>query len=272
MMVRAFHRGALGDSVLLWPRLRWWAAQGSVVELITDGEKAALAARELGIAGVDAEQPRFNDLWREDAEIQPMPGGGLVVDHTGGGPVFGVNLGRLYPGATIQREPPPRGGRSAREWAAAHLGSSPALRPNSAGPTVMHVGAGGRAKRWPLDRWLALASAARGPVRLLAGPVEREKLDAAERATFARAGGEFVGDVRALADALRSARAFVGCDSGPVHLAAQLGIPALALFGPTDPELWAPVGPRVRVLAPDSPREMSWLTVAEVMAALADDQ
>jgi ADP-heptose:LPS heptosyltransferase len=51
---------------------------------------------------------------------------------------------------------------------------------------------------------------------------------------------------------LRRARAFLGNDSGISHLAGMLGLPTLALFGPTDPALWAPLGPRVRVLRSES--------------------
>ena len=41
---------------------------------------------------------------------------------------------------------------------------------------------------------------------------------------------------------------FVGADTGPTHLAAAAGTPTLALFGPTPPERYGPVGPRVAVL------------------------
>ena len=51
-----------------------------------------------------------------------------------------------------------------------------------------------------------------------------------------------------LAQALQDSHLFVGNDSGPTHLAAMLGVPTVALFGPTDAGVWAPVGPHVRVL------------------------
>src|SRR5262249_31111811 len=38
---------------------------------------------------------------------------------------------------------------------------------------------------------------------------------------------------------------FVGADTGPTHLAAAAGTPTVALFGPTPPERFSPVGPRV---------------------------
>ena len=52
--------------------------------------------------------------------------------------------------------------------------------------------------------------------------------------------------LRVLGAVLARAGLYVGNDSGVSHLAAACGAPTLALFGPTDPALWAPVGPRVR--------------------------
>ncbi|MEK7269926.1 MAG: glycosyltransferase family 9 protein [Planctomycetota bacterium] len=47
---------------------------------------------------------------------------------------------------------------------------------------------------------------------------------------------------------LRTLDAYVGNDSGATHLSALLGVPTTALFGPTDPAVWGPVGERVRCL------------------------
>ena len=62
-----FHRGAMGDSLLLWPRLRAWRKGGEHVVLVTDGAKGRLAAREVGVEWLDVESARFNVLWREGA-------------------------------------------------------------------------------------------------------------------------------------------------------------------------------------------------------------
>jgi ADP-heptose:LPS heptosyltransferase len=55
-------------------------------------------------------------------------------------------------------------------------------------------------------------------------------------------------ELSALAGVMTQASVFVGHDSGLTHLAALLGVPTIALFGPTDPEQWAPRGAHVVVL------------------------
>jgi len=66
------------------------------------------------------------------------------------------------------------------------------------------------------------------------------------------------------------AAVFLGNDSGPTHLAAQLGVATVALFGPTDPRRWAPVGPRVTILKPDAPADMDWLGVDGAVEAVLE--
>ncbi len=289
-----FHRGALGDSVLLWPRLRVLRADGYSVTLVTDASKGRLAARELGIACADAESARFSALWREGASVVPVEGVALVVDHVGapsrdfGGSSakappdsaqehrtsWHINLARMFPGARIESAAPPTGA-VAREFSERDPRALPARRENPGGPVVMHVGAGSEDKRWPMERWLELATMARdrgGPGELIAGEVEAERLARGERAAFEAAGGRFLHSLDELADVVSGARVFVGSDSGPTHLAAQLGVATVALFGPTDPGVWGPVGPAVSVLTGPAESHMTlieWESVAARIKALA---
>jgi heptosyltransferase III len=55
-------------------------------------------------------------------------------------------------------------------------------------------------------------------------------------------------DILAVAGVLAQAQLFVGHDSGVTHLAGLIGIPTVALFGPTDPDRWAPRGTNVTVV------------------------
>lgn len=55
-------------------------------------------------------------------------------------------------------------------------------------------------------------------------------------------------DLTEFADLLKNAGGFIGNDSGATHLAAFLGVPTAAIFGPSDPDRWKPVGRSVKVL------------------------
>jgi ADP-heptose:LPS heptosyltransferase len=131
---------------------------------------------------------------------------------------------------------------------------------------------GGRHKRYPADAYAAVgqALARRGVAVLVAagGDEERLALRVAEGA-----GGRAVPaawPLEELAALLAACEAAVGNDSGLTHLAAALGTPTLALFGPTDPSRTAPTG-RTAVLRPPPPHlgRLDRLAPADVAAAAA---
>jgi heptosyltransferase-3 len=107
------------------------------------------------------------------------------------------------------------------------------------GSAVIHPFAGSPKKRWPLERFQELAErlACIMPVEWCAGP--EDELPGARRFE----------DLYELACWLAAARLYIGNDSGPTHLAAAVGTPVVALFGPSDPVVWAPRGPRVAIAA-----------------------
>jgi ADP-heptose:LPS heptosyltransferase len=138
---------------------------------------------------------------------------------------------------------------------------------------AIHPGSGGRAKRWPLARFLALARAApsslgRAPLFLL-GPVEADA-DPGLAAAVAAAGFPSVLEppLPLLAALAAEAGLFLGNDGGPAHLAAAAGAPTLALFGPSSAAVWAPRGPRAETLR--APRgDLGALLERTVLEALA---
>lgn len=107
-----------------------------------------------------------------------------------------------------------------------------------AGPFVLASPlAGWRSKQWPLDYYRVLAARLRdelGVPLVLNGPPG--------------AGLDHVSGLPGLLDATRRAAAVLGVDSGPVHMAAALGKPGVAIFGPTDPARNGPYGDTFRVL------------------------
>ncbi|HEV8523861.1 MAG TPA: glycosyltransferase family 9 protein [Terriglobales bacterium] len=116
-------------------------------------------------------------------------------------------------------------------------------------------GAGWGAKLWPAQRYgeLSQALALQGlPAILNVGPGEDQLARAVEQASHGTAQPIrcSMGELVALT---RRARLFIGGDSGPMHLAAALGIPVVAIFGPTDPARNGPYGtPSIVLRSPAS--------------------
>ncbi len=122
------------------------------------------------------------------------------------------------------------------------------------GAIAIHPFSGSQAKNWPLDRYRELGKqlAPGAEVILLAGP--EDELPEARR----------FDNLRSLASWLNGAALYIGNDSGPTHLAAATGTTVLALFGPTNPSVWAPRGPHVTVL---QRQPLTELSVDEVVVA-----
>ena len=123
---------------------------------------------------------------------------------------------------------------------------------------ALHPGSGSERKNWPLPRWAAVAESL-----LSTDPDQRLLLIGGE------ADSECVARLNAilpnervccaqnlslveLAARLQNCAIFLGHDSGISHLAAAVGTPCLLLYGPTDPAVWAPANPQVRVLRASS--------------------
>jgi heptosyltransferase-1 len=121
---------------------------------------------------------------------------------------------------------------------------------------ILNPGAGWGAKRWPAERYgqVARALAVQGVRSVLNyGPGEEDLTRTAEAASAGSAVAMKC-SISELIALTRRARLFVGGDTGPMHLAAALKVPVVALFGPTDPARNGPYGTRSIVLRnPASP-------------------
>ena len=120
---------------------------------------------------------------------------------------------------------------------------------------ILNPGAGWGAKRWPAERYGEVAQrlAEQGVRSILNyGPGEEELVRAAEAASGGTARAMSCGDIRSSITELialtRRARLFIGGDTGPLHLAAALRVPVVAIYGPTDPARNGPFGTRSVVL------------------------
>jgi heptosyltransferase III len=138
---------------------------------------------------------------------------------------------------------------------------------------ALHPGSGSSRKNWPVDRFLELAERARSELGaaplLIHGEADAELLPVLEASGFPLLPP---GDLCGLARVLAACAAYVGNDSGVSHLAACVGTPTVALFGPTDPALWGPRGRSVQILrgrgGPDSLQRLSVRTVLSAIRAV----
>ena len=121
---------------------------------------------------------------------------------------------------------------------------------------ILNPGAGWGAKRWPAERYGRVARWLKefGVDAILNyGPGEEDLAREAE-ATSEGAARSMKLSISELIALTRRARLFIGGDTGPMHLAAALRVPVVAIFGPTDPARNGPYGTRSIVLRnPASP-------------------
>lgn len=152
---------------------------------------------------------------------------------------------------------------------------------------VIHPAAAFDTKRWPLDRFGRVVTwlEQRGlrPV-LTCGPGEQTLVE-----TIAAAHPQVMSlpglSIPALAELIRGARLYVGNDTGPMHLAAAVGTPTVAIWGSSSAVRWHPWGVEHRVvqnpfacnpcpgyhcLVAKTPLCIESVTVEQVQVALAE--
>ncbi|MEM7576211.1 MAG: glycosyltransferase family 9 protein [Planctomycetota bacterium] len=306
-MQLVFHQAALGDFVLALPTLRRLGSQAEAVTLVVPWSHGRVAARLMPEARVlDIEMFEFTRLWSEGGPSTMSPAVAEVfgdVTHVvnfvaNAESTWTKNVSRVCGGAPILTVPP----RPPHDWtmavhawhaeqlAASHVALCPisnetkhgsplrtdVWQPGAPRRWVIHPGSGGVAKCWPIARYATLRQqlVERGDDAVfLLGPAEVER-GVADKLRDQFEDTVNLREIREIDDlffALNEATHYLGNDAGPTHVAAQLGLPTTALFGPTDPRVWAPVGPRVRVIAPPQPTLITWLTVDALLDQLDVD-
>jgi heptosyltransferase-3 len=135
-----------------------------------------------------------------------------------------------------------------------------------------HVGSGSPQKNWPIDHWIELTQRLDGffgDFLLVGGePDDKVVREFRRRCSIRRLRTLLNASLADLSEALNECTVFVGHDTGVTHLAAAVGTPTVALFGPTNANVWAPLGEHVQlVFAMDG--KMESIAVQEVVAAVA---
>ncbi|MDH4099782.1 MAG: glycosyltransferase family 9 protein [Nitrospirota bacterium] len=263
--------GGLGDFILTLPLLAALReiSPGGHVTFMGKREFASLAEGVYIDAIESVEKHGISTFFIKDGELDPglsefFASFDLILsfrtDHEG---IFAANLRRVAKGRVVVSSPSPdKTGVHASDFLLSALDQAdidwkqfPAPVPllpfeaREKGDIIaIHPGSGSAAKCWSVDRYIELAGRVEGETKLrpvlIFGP--------AEEGIRHRVGWHFSAydnrEIHEVASFLKGCRAHVGNDSGITHLAAALGVPTLALFGPTDPAVWAPRGAHVKVL------------------------
>ena len=244
--------GAIGDTIVWLPAAEHWAAHGAEIRAPSAnlplvrhlGETTAISATGLDLLGLDGVDP-------PPLLITALGSFQTILSWYGANrPEFRDHVQRLgLPFRFFPALPPAGCAIHAAGFYLRQAGAPEGLLPRlpverrDDGFAVVHPFSGSASKNWPLERFRSVAAALESagvPVRWTAGP--GEELPAAVR----------FDDLGRLAQWLARARVFIGNDSGIAHLAAACGVPVLALFGPSDPRVWAPRGECVCVLPFDA--------------------
>ncbi len=118
---------------------------------------------------------------------------------------------------------------------------------------LLHPGAGSKRKMWPLSHYIKLEGLLQKDnykPEFVTGPAEEFLKNQLGANGDIQRVVHVTDDLSNLVVLMKSADGFIGNDSGVSHLAAFLGLPTVAVFGQSDPEIWGPVGPAVRILSP----------------------
>jgi len=294
--------GALGDTILALPAigvLRRFAGPSGDVELGGTGPAVRLALGPRLATGVHSiDRARFRPLFQESADDSDLVSFllrfGLVVAWSNLPLLVGLKekLSRLgipllsappHPPASVHASdhlyrslaplgvvgsaPPPEVDLDAESRIAAF----DFLRQNGLRERdfiAIHPSSGSSRKNWPPDNFRDLARRLRQerqPLLWIEGEADREVIAAVAGSVQAPVARDL--PLMVLASLLSLSRGFVGNDSGVTHLAAAVNAPVIALFGPTDPRVWAPRGPLVLVAEHDSGVDDVWEKARSIFQA-----
>ena len=281
------HAGGLGDLLLALPAMRIFrqAFPHSILELLGLPERLAVVSQDLQASSIHSiDQGGVAYFYLEGV---PLPPGlvaffssfrAVLIFGKAGGEILADNLRRIgvsrvifLPSFPAQELKVPVSDYLVKSLKDASIGGeiifSPLRLPEASlisgrdfwvehelkegdRTVAIHPGSGSPVKNWNPKNFAQVADWAseRSRVLLIVGPAEdggKEVKRAMKKANPIIANHP---SLVQLAGILKSCTVYVGNDSGVTHLAAALGIPTIAIFGPTDPAVWGPRGSQVTVI------------------------
>lgn len=149
-------------------------------------------------------------------------------------------------------------------WNITHSSLAPEIRADPAltetakkflppGKILCHIASSQSKKEWPLAHWaelrqMAVATGMEMIFTTGTGAREASLLDDFKKLAPDAPILEPIPDLALYLAVLARAKIFISGDTGPLHFAAALGVPTLALFGPSSPAQWTPIGAQHRYL------------------------
>jgi lipopolysaccharide heptosyltransferase II len=247
-------RGAESQSFALMARRAWgWRRRAYDLAINFEGDIRSNvllglsgATRRVGF-GMAGGGPMLTDRVSFDPAIHTRSNSLRLVERA-----FGLSVGsgerhRPGPGQSRLRIPD-----ESRARAASLLG---AVGADGAPMVVMHVGGGRDIKQWNLERFAEVAnrlSASHAATIVLSGSADDRSVTDVMKAGLRPDVHclDLVGvvDLVTLGAVLERASLLITGDTGPMHLAAALDVPLVAVFGPSDPARWGPFSERARVV------------------------
>jgi Glycosyltransferase family 9 (heptosyltransferase) len=261
-----YHAGALGDFLTTLPAMSVWRrlhARDRITLLGVPGY-ASLAPDGLFNELWDARSSQFASLFAGGTDsasplgfrLSPFHSALLFSSLSSG---LAANLSRLGVKEIVRQDPFPSRRMHIVDY---HLSLFPGnvlteedrlprvSRPQGSlsvppDAVAVHPGSGDRQKNWPVSSFAGLVAGLEQsgfPVRWIIGPGEEDLALPPGAQAWRNI------SLTELAAALAACRLFVGNDSGVSHLAAATGCATVALFGATDPVVWAPRGRSTRII------------------------
>lgn len=266
------HQGALGDFILTFPALTRLQKYYKPIDVLCQNQQGQLA-KSLGLADnwYPSEAAYFSSLFstQVDPKVKVILAQYENIILFTWSDELEQSIKRVTPNVRCRLSPQPpvrqrihvtefvleniaNCGLIAKEDAAFDTAQFAVFEdhPRDLKKILLHPGAGSIRKRWPVSGFfqveIALEKAGLIPEFIL-GPAEKNLTNALQGRGRPV---HLLDNLPELVGLLKSAGGYIGNDSGASHLAAYLGLPTTVLFGPADPQRWAPIGRAVQIVRP----------------------
>ena len=271
MQTLVYHAGALGDFITAFPALSHWRRSHPGERIVLFGKPACGdLARAAGLIDEvrDVTAARYAPLFADGppaAALDELRECTHAIAFASPASPLVASLKKAGIADVRAHDPFPTERIPASLYHLRWIAGNPDLPAIDAVPTIqlrddsrvrkqrriaLHPGSGSAMKNWPIRYFVNLAQRLKSDgfsLLWIAGPAE-------ERTDFP-ADAEVLRDapLMALAHELAACSLYIGNDSGITHLAAAVGTPTIALFGPSDARIWAPQGGHVEVVRRNFP-------------------